>query len=253
MSGDMIPKEDTLGGLAQILSLVSGKKTTSTKKTDISQTGVDAMLKQILEGTQGLAAVSSGQSSSGLYNSNVNSMLTNDLLARSTGQVAALSAPEVTTTVTDPALNPKIALGGLGLGVLANNLGLFNGGANSGGTTGLINGLFGGLKSIFSPSAPSSSGVRAPTPSPGSTPSGGIDYSSGSMYQNGTYDVNFADNLTKAFDTYYTTGNTSFFDNLTKTNPNVYDPKIADAIWGPDAQAGVSKNNDWTWLNSLAL
>ena len=53
------------------------------------------MLQNALESNQGLAAVAQGQSSAGLYNSTTNKLLTNDLLARLTANIAEKAAPTV--------------------------------------------------------------------------------------------------------------------------------------------------------------
>lgn len=89
----------TVGGSTQTNS---GGTSTTTETNGISQAGMDAMLQNILSGTQGLAQVSSGQRSAGGYGSSVNTMLTNDLLTRSAGQVAALNTTRTTTAVTSP-------------------------------------------------------------------------------------------------------------------------------------------------------
>lgn len=89
----------------------------SSRGLDISQAGIDALLKSILEGTSGipgLASVAKGEKQSGMYNTTVNTQLINDLLTRSTGEVAKLSAKEVTNvgdkTITDKT-NPALPTG----------------------------------------------------------------------------------------------------------------------------------------------
>jgi hypothetical protein len=75
----------------------------TTQQTNISQAGVDALLKSMMEGTTGrpgLAAVAQGQRGAGLYNTNVRSMLVNDLVARSAAEVEKLRSP--TTTTREP-------------------------------------------------------------------------------------------------------------------------------------------------------
>lgn len=87
--------------LIQSLTGTKTKQTTSggtqTQQTQLSPDAVNALIQQMLESNQGLAAVSSGQRSAGLYNSSVNTQLTNDLLSRVAGQTALASAPTVTT------------------------------------------------------------------------------------------------------------------------------------------------------------
>lgn len=89
-----------LQSLPALAGLFTGKSSTTTEGTDAA--GQAAMLQQLLGGTQGLAAVTGGQHSAGLYNSSVNTQLTNDLLTRATAQVAA--ANKTTTTTQAPQL-----------------------------------------------------------------------------------------------------------------------------------------------------
>ena len=100
-TGD-IAARNSAGGLdtlTQILqTLKGGPKTTTTSGEVVSQDKANALLQQILESTGGLAAVSGGQKGAGLYNSSTNRLLTNDLLARSTANVAALSSQKTQTT-----------------------------------------------------------------------------------------------------------------------------------------------------------
>lgn len=63
----------------------------TTTEEDVSDEKAKALLQQLLSGINGLAAVSSGQKSAGIYDSTTNMQLTNDLLARSTADIAALS------------------------------------------------------------------------------------------------------------------------------------------------------------------
>jgi hypothetical protein len=79
----------------------TGGRTTTTESSGISQEGMNAMLKQILEGSSGLAAVASGQRSAGGYSSSTNTLLTNDLLTRSAAQVAS-NNKTTTKTVDTP-------------------------------------------------------------------------------------------------------------------------------------------------------
>jgi hypothetical protein len=70
---------------------------TDSVQTILSQEAVDHLTRGILESTQGLAAVSSGQKMNGLYDSTANTLLTNDLLSRTAGEVAVRGAKTVTT------------------------------------------------------------------------------------------------------------------------------------------------------------
>jgi hypothetical protein len=73
----------------------SGETTSTSNKLDPA--AVQAMLKTILEGSQGLASIAGGDHSSGIYNSTTQQQLINDLLARST---AAIAEKQQTTTQT---------------------------------------------------------------------------------------------------------------------------------------------------------
>ena len=81
-----------------LVNLIAPKSSTQTTSSNISKEGMDALLQQILSGTQGLAAVASGQKSAGLYGSTTTQMLTNDLLTRATGELAKQKAGTTTTT-----------------------------------------------------------------------------------------------------------------------------------------------------------
>jgi hypothetical protein len=72
---------------------------TETVSSNISQEGLSALLSNLLSNpSNGLAAVSAGQRSHGLYNSTTNQLLTNDLITRSAAQVAATNKTETRTT-----------------------------------------------------------------------------------------------------------------------------------------------------------
>ena len=98
--------ESSLNSLTELLKLFTGNSggsnttTTTSGKTGTRQTMISPeiatqMLQNALESNQGLAAVAQGQSSAGLYNSTTNKLLTNDLLARLTANIAEKAAPTV--------------------------------------------------------------------------------------------------------------------------------------------------------------
>lgn len=70
---------------------------TNTTEEDVSNEKAKAYLQQLLGGVNGLAALTSGQKSAGIYDSTTNMQLTNDLLAQVTANVAALSKKTTTT------------------------------------------------------------------------------------------------------------------------------------------------------------
>jgi hypothetical protein len=87
---------------------------TTTEKTDISQEGIDAIVRSMMEGNSGLANVMQGQAGAGLYNSTTSGLLANDLAARTAGTAALASAPKTTTQVNkgnSNQIDPKWALG----------------------------------------------------------------------------------------------------------------------------------------------
>jgi hypothetical protein len=90
--------------------------TGSTEQTDISQEGIDAIIRSMMEGDAGLAKILSGQAGAGIYNSSTSTLLANDLASRTAGTAALASAPKTTTqTQTTKAdsnqIDPKWALG----------------------------------------------------------------------------------------------------------------------------------------------
>lgn len=103
MATTTIPNNDSVGNLQALLNLygsAKGSSTTSTTSSNLNQTDVSALIQSILGGTQGLAAVSSGQKTAGLRGSTVNQQLINDLLARVTTQTSAQTAGTKTTNKT---------------------------------------------------------------------------------------------------------------------------------------------------------
>lgn len=68
-----------------------------TSQLMLTEEAVNHLTKQMLESTQGLAAVSKGQNMSGGYNTTANTLITNDLLSRVAGDVAAKSAKTINT------------------------------------------------------------------------------------------------------------------------------------------------------------
>jgi hypothetical protein len=125
MTGDEIKPTDNVATGVSLAQLFLGKTTstsgtTQTTSETVSQDKTAALIKQIMEGTSGLSAVSSGQKAAGLYNSSTNQLLTNDLMARAAAQVAALSSTKTTQTSgttqkVAPQVNPTSALGGIAL------------------------------------------------------------------------------------------------------------------------------------------
>ena len=97
-----IQQNDSTGQLASILSLIKGSSQTTSTGGNLSTQQVQSLIQGLLGSTQGLAAVSSGQKSAGVYGSSTNSLLTNDLLSRITTQVAGQNAGTTSTTKKNP-------------------------------------------------------------------------------------------------------------------------------------------------------
>jgi hypothetical protein len=98
-----------------------------TDQTMFSQEGINAMLRQLMESEQsGLAKVASGARIPGMYNTTTQQLMVNDLLARTSGEVATRTAPRVTTRqpTTETSETPGMlsskggTLGMLGAGAL---------------------------------------------------------------------------------------------------------------------------------------
>ena len=84
-----------VGDLTSLINLFKGQTTTSGTSTE----GVNALLQNILSGTQGLSAVSSGAKTAGGYNSSAQTLLTNDFL---TSAAAKAATSQTTTTKKAP-------------------------------------------------------------------------------------------------------------------------------------------------------
>src|SRR4051812_9023003 len=113
-----------LNGVASLANLFLGKESkgsssstsqnsggvttsgTNTVSTGVSQDAINAAVQSILEGSQGLAAVSAGQNKVGLYNSSTNRLLVNDLITRAAAQGASLNKT-TTSTVNESTADNK--------------------------------------------------------------------------------------------------------------------------------------------------
>lgn len=109
----------SLDAIASLIKLFSGEKTTQsggtttkTESSSMSQEGLASLLKTLLESNAGLASVTQGQKTAGLYNSSTNKLLTNDLLARMTAQSLANSKSTTSTQTTSPVTVQKGGLSG---------------------------------------------------------------------------------------------------------------------------------------------
>lgn len=123
-TGDLAARSNnSIDMLTQLLTTFKGGPTTTqTSSEQVSNDKATAYLQQLLGGTSGLAAVSSGQKSAGMYNSTVNQQLTNDLLARTSAQTAALSSTKTSTSQVGPQANPLATIGMMLGGQVASKL-----------------------------------------------------------------------------------------------------------------------------------
>lgn len=81
----------------------------STTTTSVDSNTVNTTIQQLLDGTSGLASLSQGEKSSGVYNSTTKQLLTNDLLSRAAGVASSLNKT-VTTTPSVKSVNPSSQL-----------------------------------------------------------------------------------------------------------------------------------------------
>lgn len=79
------------------VNTVDNSGSVNTSQLMLAPEAVDHITRQLLEGTQGLTAVARGQKTAGGYDATANTMLTNDLLSRITGEVAARQGKTVNT------------------------------------------------------------------------------------------------------------------------------------------------------------
>lgn len=93
-----------IGGLlpSTTTTSTSGQSNKATSQVMLDQTGMERMLNLILQGTDGLQSVASGERTAGIFNSTTNEQLVNDLLVRAAGTVAVAAAPTVQTQDMGP-------------------------------------------------------------------------------------------------------------------------------------------------------
>lgn len=138
---------NTAGSLSSILSTLFGSPSTTatttktggtttgtvtdTKQTNVSDAGIQALIKQMLEDqSTGLAKVASGSKVAGLYNSSSQQLLVNDLLARAAANAEIARSPTTTTqaksetTPTSTTTTDTKSAGLVGTNATASNLAL---------------------------------------------------------------------------------------------------------------------------------
>lgn len=98
-------KQSTSGTTSNAGTSNTANTGTITTQEGASPEAVEAIVKSVLEGTQGLANVTSGQNRAGLYNSTTNRLLVNDLMARAAAEGAKLNKSSTQTINTGTATN----------------------------------------------------------------------------------------------------------------------------------------------------
>jgi len=96
-AGNLSSSNSSIDQITNLLGLLKGSKETTTTGSNISATGMNSLLQQILGSSSGLASVAGGAKSAGLYNSSTQQLLTNDLVTRTAGELAARQAGTTTT------------------------------------------------------------------------------------------------------------------------------------------------------------
>lgn len=94
----------TVSNVLDMLQKAKGTTTTQSTTSNLTNEGAMGLINQILQSTQGLAAVSQGQKSAGMYNSTVNQQMINDLLTQTASKVASQQQGSTTTTKTSGAI-----------------------------------------------------------------------------------------------------------------------------------------------------
>ena len=108
----------TIENVLNLSKLIGGTGgTTTTVSKNVSQDAINAAIRKQLESAQGLASITGGEKTAGLYNSTVAQQLVNDLMSRTAGEAAANTASQTTTVSGSGGIGGQQA--GLGLGLLA--------------------------------------------------------------------------------------------------------------------------------------
>jgi hypothetical protein len=117
---------DQLTGLMSLINGLKGSSSTittsggkSTQQTNVSDQGVDQLIKQILSGSGGVKTIGSRARSSGLYNSTSEDVLLGNLYSTAANQAELARSPTVTTTApqTQTTKGSKASVGDLATGL----------------------------------------------------------------------------------------------------------------------------------------
>lgn len=145
---------DQLSSLASILQTVQGTETksktkgTQTQQTQISDTGVNKLIQDILSGPGGVRSIGGAARSTGLFNATTEDLLLGDLYSRAAVSAELARSPTVTTTnQTAVQETPGVGLGAIGGAIAAGQAGklLFG----SGGEGGLLSGAGEAVSNLF--------------------------------------------------------------------------------------------------------
>jgi len=222
----------------------SGRTDVSTTKSNISQAALDSMLKTMLSSTTGLASVSSGQRAGGGYSGSTNTLLTNDLLARSAAAVAEATRETVTTNVVGDSYSDTTGTSTTNMaGSSVNNIGGST--SNMGGRTQVIGdsyNIIGGTTSIIGGSSSTGSQTSGSTAeqivggstssttgnnkTTGTTASTNITNTSGSSNTSGTTNTTGSSNSTGSSSQSGVTGPTTTTTNQNTTGLTTVDTNV---------------------------
>lgn len=95
-----LQETNPLSDITGLVNLLTGTSSSSTTSSNISKTGMDYLMQQVLSGSNGIASISGGTRAAGGYNSTAQSLLTNDLITRAAGNLASQQAGTTTTNKT---------------------------------------------------------------------------------------------------------------------------------------------------------
>ncbi len=110
-------------------SVTTTDESINTSQLLIDQKGVDRMVSSILEGSSGLASLSQGNAAGGGYNSSVKTLLANDLISRTVGEISAR------TGVTKNVIGATRSVTNNSGSVTTQDIGATSGFTNRGGST----------------------------------------------------------------------------------------------------------------------
>tara|TARA_R110002167_G_scaffold366375_1_gene595573 strand:+ start:32981 stop:33448 length:468 start_codon:yes stop_codon:yes gene_type:complete len=75
--------------------------TKQSQRTEIDQEGIDKIIADVLGGADGLASIFAGEQSAGIYNSSTSAQAAGDLATKLAGEIAKITASNVTDSEID--------------------------------------------------------------------------------------------------------------------------------------------------------